>query len=163
MIYMTDKVSIEEFKALVKRVDKLENKKMVDDLFKLQVAKIRPSYDYYYCTPPFTIPKPITSYDNIYHRTSRQLKEHLKMNGFCVDSVSRVHIGRTEYYHVEFNMTEDDFHNKKNGDYQIRKLLDIKGVGLADFFKHDNKIHEVVLVDEKELNDKYLKNGNLHF
>lgn len=157
---MTDKVSIEEFEELVKRVDKLENKKMVNDLFELQVARIRPSYDYY-CTPfPFTIPTP---YDNIYHRTSRQLKEHLKMNGFCVDSVSRVHIGRTEYYHVEFNMTEDDFHNKKNGDYQIRKLLDIKGVGLADFFKHDNKIHEVVLVDEKELNDKYLKNGNLHF
>ena len=161
MIYMTDKVSIEEFEELVKRVDKLENEKMINDLFELQVSRIRPSYDHYYCTPfPFTIP---TRYDNIYHRTSRQLEEHLKMNGFCVDSVSRVHIGRTEYYHVEFNMTEDDFHNKKNGDYQIRKLLDIKGVGLADFFRHGNKIHEVVLVDEKELNDKYLKNGNLNF
>lgn len=158
---MTDKVTAEEFEELVKRVDKLENEKMIDDFFKLQVSRIRPSYDHYYPTP-LIIP-PITPYDNIYYRTSRQLKEHLKMNGFCVDTVSRVHIGRTEYYHVEFNMTEDDFHNKKNGDYQIRKLLDIKGVGLADFFKHDNKIHEVVLVDEKELNDKYLKNGNLHF
>ena len=159
---MTDKVSIEEFEELVKRVDKLEDKKRIDDLFRLQASKIRPSYGHYYCAPPFIIPKPI-SYDNIYHRTSRQLKEHLKMNGFCVDSVSRVNIGRKEYYHVEFNMTEDDFHNKKNGDYEIRKLLDIKGAGLADFFKHDNKIHEVVLVDEKELNDKYLKDGNLHF
>lgn len=143
---MADKVTTEEFKELVKRVEKLENEKMVDDFFKLQVSRIRPSYDH-----------------NIYHRTSRQLKEHLKMNGFCVNSVSRVNIGKKEYYHVEFNMTEDDFHNKKNSDYQIRKLLDIKGVGLVDFFKHDNKIHEVVLVDEKELNDKYLKNGNLHF
>ena len=151
MIYMTDKVTIEEFEELVKRVEKLEN----------IGSRMRLPYDYY-CTPSL-IPKPITPYDNIYHRTSRQLEEHLKMNGFCVDSVSRVHIGRTEYYHVEFNMTEDDFHNKKNGDRQIRKLLDIKGVGLADFFKHNNKIHEVVLVDEKELNDKYLKNGNLHF
>lgn len=157
---MTDKVTTEEFKELVKRVDKLENEKMVDDLFKLQVSKIRPSYDYYYCAPPL-IQKLITS--NIYHRTSQQFKEHLKMNGFCVNSVSRVHIGEKNYYHVEFNMTEDDFHNKKNGDYQIRELLDIKGVGLVDFFKYDNKIHEVVLVDEKELNDKYLKNGNLHF
>ena len=83
---MTDKqIDIEEFKKLVKRVDKLENKRRIDDLFKLQVSRIRPSYDYYY-------PKPIITYDNIYHRTSRQLKEHLKMNGFCVDSVSRVHI-----------------------------------------------------------------------
>lgn len=160
---MTDKVTTEEFEKLVKRVDKLENEKMIDDLFGLQVLRIKPPYDYYCCTPPFVMQKLITPYDNIYHRTSRQLKEHLKMNGFCVDSVSRVHIGRTKYYHVEFNMTEDDFHNKKNGDYQIRKLLDIKGVGLADFFKHDGKIHEVVLVDEKELNDKYLKDGNLHF
>ena len=159
---MTDKITTEEFEKLVKRVEKLENEKMIDDLFNLQVSRIRPPHDYY-CTPPFIMPKLITPYDNIYHRTSRQLKEHLKMNGFCVDSVSRVHIGRTEYYHVEFNMTEDDFHNKKNGDNQIKKLLDIKGVGLADFFKHDDKIHEVILVDEKELNDKYLKNGNLHF
>ncbi len=162
MRYMTDKVTTEEFKELVKRVDKLENEKMVDDLFKLQVSKIRPSYDHYYCTPSL-IPKLITPHNNIYHRTSQQFKEHLKMNGFCVNSVSRVHIGEKKYYHVEFNMTEDDFHNKKNGDYQIRKLLDIKGAGLVDFFQHDNKIHEVVLVDEKELNDKYLKNGNLHF
>lgn len=162
MRYMTDKVTTEEFKELVKRVDKLENEKMVDDLFKLQVSKIRPSYDHYYCTPSL-IPKLITPHNNIYHRTSQQFKEHLKMNGFCVNSVSRVHIGEKKYYYVEFNMTEDDFHNKKNGDYQIRKLLDIKGAGLVDFFKHDNKIHEVVLVDEKELNDKYLKNGNLHF
>ena len=159
---MTDKVTTEEFKELVKRVDKLENEKMVDDLFKLQVSKIRPSYDHHYCTPSL-IPKLITPYNNIYHRTSQQFKEHLKMNGFCVNSVSRVHIGEKKYYYVEFNMTEDDFHNKKNGDYQIRKLLDIKGAGLVDFFKYDNKIHEVVLVDEKELNDKYLKNGNLHF
>ena len=159
---MTDKVSMEEFRELVKRVDKLENKKITDDIIELQVARIRPLCNNYYCTPSF-MPKFITPYDNIYHRTSRQLKEHLKMNGFCVDTVSRVHIGKTEYYHVEFNMTEDDFHNKKNSDYQIRKLLDIKGIGLADFFKHDGKIHKVVLIDEKELNDKYLKNGNLHF
>ena len=158
---MTDKqVDIKEFEELVKRVEKLEKESTFKEWSGLQVARIRPSYNYYDDGPSVT---PRSLFDNIFHRTSRQLKEHLKMNGFCVDTVSRVDLGSKEYYKVEFNMTKEDFHNKKNDHSQIKKLLDVKGVGLADFFTHDDKIHTVILVDEKELNDKYLENGNLHF
>lgn len=45
----------------------------------------------------------------------------------------------------------------------MRKLLGIRNVGLVDFHKKDGMIHEIILVSVKELDDKYLKDGNLVF
>ena len=102
-------------------------------------------------------------YDNIYLRTCRQLKKHLNDGGFPVESVSRCYIGNKEYYNLEFNLKEDDWDYDKTKHWGIASFLDIKSVGLVDFHKHDGMIHQVLLVDEKELNDKYLKDGNLVF
>ena len=101
--------------------------------------------------------------NNIYHRTSNQLKEHLQNHGFSVDSVSRVFISDQTYYHIEFNLSLEDWRNSKTGYQEISKLLKIKYVGLVDFHEYDNMIHEIILVSESELNAKYLKNGNLVF
>ena len=122
------------------------------------------NYNYYYYND-FFIPKSsvISCYDNIYHRTSRQLEVYLKDNGFLVDNVSRSNIGDKSYYNVEFNLTDDEWVYEKTNDLQIAELLDIKNVGLVDFYKRDGKIHEVILIDESELNDKYLIDGNLKF
>ena len=115
-------------------------------------------------TPPFLTSTPIGSpYDNFYYRTSRQLENHLKDNGFLVDTVSRSSVGDLSFYHVEFNLSDDEWEYEKTNDFQIRKLLKIRNVGLVDFHKRDEMIHEVLLVSEKELNDKYLKDGNLVF
>ena len=102
-------------------------------------------------------------YYNFYHRTSRQLESHLKDNGFLVDYVSRVNVGDLSFYHVEFNLSDDEWEYEKTNDVKIKKLLGIKTVGLVDFHKQDGMIHKIVLVSEKELNDKYLKDGNLIF
>ena len=115
-------------------------------------------------TPTFITPTPIgLPYDNIYHRTSKQLENHLKDNGFLVDTVSRSSVGDLSFYHVEFNLSNDEWEYEKTNDYRIRKLLGIENVGLVDFHKQGGMVHEVILVSEKELNDKYLKNGNLRF
>ena len=119
----------------------------------------------YYNYNDFFIPNSsvISCYDNIYHRTSRQLEIYLKDNGFLVDTVSRSNIGDKSYYNVEFNLTDDEWVYEKTNDLQIGELLGIKNVGLVDFYKRDGKIHEVILIDEGELNDKYLVDGNLNF
>jgi hypothetical protein len=102
-------------------------------------------------------------YDNIYHRTSRQLENHLKTNGFLVDTVSRSSVGDLSFYNVEFNLSDDEWEYEKTNDLQIRKLLGIRNVGLVDFHKQGGMVHEVILIDEDELNDKYLQDGNLIF
>lgn len=112
--------------------------------------------------PTFITPRPI-GYDNIYHRTSKQLEKHLKDNGFLVDTVSRSSVGDLNFYHVEFNLSNDKWEFEKTNDLQMSKLLGIRNVGLVDFHKQNEMIHEVILVSEKELNDKYLKDGNLIF
>ena len=115
-------------------------------------------------TPTFITPTPIgLPYDNIYHRTSKQLENHLKDNGFLVDTVSRSSVGDLSFYHVEFNLSYDEWEYEKTNDYQMKKLLKIRNVGLVDYHKQDGMVHEVILVSEKELNDKYLKDGNLVF
>ena len=131
---------------------------------KLKDNKKQHLLDLIYYTPSFITPTLIGApYDNIYHRTSRQLENHLKDNGFLVDTVSRSCVGDLSFYHVEFNLSYDEWEYEKTNDLQIRKLLGIRNVGLVDFHKRDEMIHEVILVSEKELNDKYLQDGNLVF
>ena len=102
-------------------------------------------------------------FDNIYHRTSKQLENHLKDNGFLVDTVSRSSVGDLSFYHVEFNLSDDEWEYEKTSDGQMRKLLGIRNVGLVYFHKEAGRIHEIILVSVKELDDKYLKDGNLVF
>ena len=114
--------------------------------------------------PRLIAPTPIGwGYDNIYHRTSRQLEKHLKDNGFPVDCVSRSSVGDLSFYNVEFNLSDDEWEYEKTNDFALSKLLGIKRVGLVDFHKQGGMVHEVILISVKELNDKYLKDGNLVF
>lgn len=116
------------------------------------------------CNPILSSPRAIgLPYDNIYHRTSKQFENHLKNNGFLVDTVSRSSVGDLSFYHVEFNLSDDEWEYEKTNDLNIRKLLGIRNVGLVDFHKQGGMVHEVILVSEQELNDKYLKDGNLVF
>lgn len=134
-----------------------ENQKLKDD-------KHQHFLDMLSCNPIFRTPTPIgLPYDNIYYRTSRQLEEHLEDNGFPVDNVSRSSVGRAEYYNVQFNLSNDEWSYTKTSQSKIASLLGIKGVGLVDFHKENEMVHEVILIDEKELNRKYLKDGNLVF
>jgi len=134
-----------------------ENQKLKDD-------KNQHLLDLLCYTPTLIAPTPIgIPYDNIYHRTSRQLEKHLKDNGFPVDTVSRSSVGDLSFYHVEFNLSDDEWDYEKTNDLLMRKLLGIRNVGLVDFHKQGGMIHEVILVSVKELNDKYLKDGNLVF
>ena len=91
------------------------------------------------------------------------MENHLKDNGFLVDTVSRSSVGDLSFYHVEFNLSYDEWEYEKTNDYQMKKLLKIRNVGLVDYHKQDGMVLEVILVSEKELNDKYLKDGNLVF
>lgn len=103
-------------------------------------------------------------FDNIYHRTCRQLKKHLDDGGFPVDKLSRSSVGNKTYYNLEFNLKKDEWDFIKTNDLKIASFLGIEGVGLVDFhIQNDGVIHEVLLINEKELNDKYLKDGNLVF
>ena len=134
-----------------------ENQKLKDD-------KNQHLLDLLCCNPIFVSPRAIGSpYDNIYHRTSKQLENHLKDNGFLVDTVSRSSVGDLSFYHVEFNLSDDEWEYEKTTDFKIRELLGIRNVGLVDFHNHGGMVHEVILVSEQELNDKYLKDGNLVF
>ena len=138
--------------------------KLTKENQKLKDNTNRQSLDLIYYTTTFIPPTSIgLPYDNIYHRTSKQLENHLKDNGFLVDTVSRSSVGDLSFYHVEFNLSDDEWEYEKTNDLQMRKLLGIRNVGLVDFHKQDGMIHEVILVSVKELDDKYLKDGNLVF
>lgn len=100
---------------------------------------------------------------NVYHRTCKQLEDYLTKNGFQVSNVSRNSIGSKEFYHVESNIPESEYSHTKTSHTGMMKLLGIKNIGIIDFYKRDNMIHQVVLIDEDELNAKYLKRGNLVF
>lgn len=64
-----------------------ENQKLKDD-------KNQHLLDLLCCNPIISLPRAIgLPYDNIYHRTSKQLENHLKDNGFLVDTVSRSSVG----------------------------------------------------------------------
>ena len=136
--------------------------KLTKENQKLKNDKNHHLLDLIYYTPTFITQTP-RRYDNIYHRTSKQLEKHLKDNGFLVDNVSRSSVGDLKFYNVEFNLSDDEWDYKKTSDLQMRKLLGIGNVGLVDFHKQDGMIHKIILVSEKELDDKYLKDGNLVF
>ena len=138
--------------------------KLIKENQKLKNDKNQYLLDLIYYTPITITPTSIGSpYDNIYLRTSKQLENYLKDNGFLVDTVSRSSVGDLSFYHVEFNLSDDEWEYEKTNDLQMRKLLGIRNVGLVDFHKQDGMIHEVILVSVKELDDKYLKDGNLVF
>ena len=131
--------------------------KLTKENQKLKDNTNRQLLDLIYYTPTFITPTPIgLPYDNIYHRTSKQLENHLKDNGFLVDTVSRSSVGDLSFYHVEFNLSDDEWEYEKTNDLKIRELLGIRKVGLVDFHKQDGMIHEVILVSVKELDDKYV-------
>lgn len=136
--------------------------KLTKENQKLKNDKNQQLLDLIYYTPTLITPTS-RRYDNIYHRTSKQLENHLKDNGFLVDNVSRSSVGDLMFYNVEFNLSDDEWDYKKTNDLQMRKLLGIENVGLVDFHKQDGMIHKIILVSEKELDDKYLKDGNLVF
>lgn len=148
----------EEIEVLKEENEKLKRDKVKDTDHLLDVI----CHTYY---PTFSFyPSKISNYcENIYHRTSRQLKEYLIRNDFPVDTVSRSSVGDKEYYNIEFNVPNDEWRYDKTSDCKMAELLDIKGIGLVDYYEHDGIIHEVHLIDEKELNDKYLIDGNLEF
>lgn len=138
--------------------------KLTKENQKLKDEKNQHLLDLVYYNPIISSPQAIgLPYDNIYHRTSKQLENHLKDNGFLVDTVSRSSVGDLSFYHVEFNLSDDEWEYEKTNDLKIRELLKIKNVGLVDFYKQGGMVHEVILVSEQELNDKYLKDGNLVF
>ena len=138
--------------------------KLTKENQKLKDNKNQHLLDLIYYTPTFITLTPIgLPYDNIYHRTSKQLENHLKDNGFLVDTVSRSSVGDLSFYHVEFNLSDDEWDYEKTNDLKIRELLGIRNVGLVDFHKQGGMVHEVILVSVKELNDKFLKDGNLVF
>lgn len=134
-----------------------ENQKLKDD-------KNQHLLDLLCYNPILSSPRAIgLPYGNIYHRTSKQLENHLKDNGFLVDTVSRSSVGDLSFYHVEFNLSDDEWEYEKTNDLRMSELLGIRNVGLVDFHKQGRMVHEVILVSEQELNDKYLKDGNLVF
>ena len=149
-------MGVENTANLLNKLTK-ENQKLKDD-------KNKHLLDLLCCNPIISLPRAIgLPYDNIYHRTSKQLENHLKDNGFLVDNVSRSSVGDLSFYHVEFNLSDDEWEYEKTNDLRMRELLGIRNVGLVDFHKQGGIVHEVILVSEQELNNKYLKNGNLMF
>ena len=138
--------------------------KLTKENQKLKDEKYQHLLDLLYCNPIlFSTPAIGLPYDNIYHRTSKQLENHLKDNGFLVDTVSRSSVGDLSFYHVEFNLSDDEWEYEKTNDLRMSKLLGIRNVGLVDFHKQGGMVHEAILISEQELNNKYLKNGNLVF
>ena len=97
--------------------------------------------------------------DNPYHRRCNQLEKHLKKNGIDCD-VSRSSVGSQTFYKLGFEMDKTD---NATSDWNIKKLLDIKNVGLVEFNKIDGIIYKTILIDEKELHDKYLCCDDLKF
>lgn len=118
----------------------------------------------YWNTPiPIGVPN---EENNIYYRTCKQLHDYLIDNDFAECQVSRASIGDTEYYNIQFDVPTSCDHSQIDY-HRMKKLLHIENIGLMDFStikKECGSIHHIVVViDEKELNDKYLVDGNLIF
>ena len=98
--------------------------KLTKENQKLKNDKNQHLMDLIYYTPIASTSTSIGSlYDNFYHRTSKQLENYLKDNGFLVDTVSRSSVGDLSFYHVEFNLSDDEWEYEKTNDLQMRKLL----------------------------------------
>ena len=87
------------------------------------------------------------------------MEDKLKKEGIDC-KVSRSGVGEHQYYNLSFKLNKTD---DNCSDWRIKKILDIKNVGLVKFDKIDDVIYKTILADEKELNDKYLVDGNLVF
>lgn len=102
--------------------------------------------------------------DNIYHRTCNQLRDYLISEGICIESVGRCYVGFKNYYNLQFNIAEEDYNLETSENIlNIGKLLGVENIGLVDFDEFKGRIHEVYIIDEEELNEKYLDNGDLIF
>ena len=139
----------------------------IDELFrrveKLEKRKSNFNYGYMPIVPGINTRFVSSCTENIYHRTCRQLKEHLLEHNIPITSVSRSSVGKKTYYNLQFDLSKEEYSVKDVSTYKIISLLGIKGVGLVEYRNDDDGYHMIYLVDEKELNDKYLKNGNLKF
>lgn len=102
-------------------------------------------------------------YDNIYYRTCKQLEQFLVEHSVPVKYVSRSSVGDYDYYNLKFELPLEKWVCLCNSSTLIARLLNIKNVGVVYYFKYNDTIHEVILIDENELNSKYLKDGNLVF
>ena len=99
---------------------------------------------------------------NIYYRKTKQLKEYLENNGFAKMQVTRVRIGEKYYYNIKFRIMGEYTH-KTTSHERMGKLLNIKHIGLIDYSHINDETHITILIDEKELDSKYLVDGNLQF
>ena len=139
----------------------------IDELFrrveKLEKRKSNFNYGYMPIVPGINTRFVSSCTENVYHRTCRQLKEHLLEHNIPITSVSRSSVGKKTYYNLQFDLSKEEYSVKDVSTYKIMSLLDVKGVGLVDYQNKNDGYHMIYLVDEKELNDKYLKNGNLKF
>ena len=102
--------------------------------------------------------------NNFFHRVCKQLENYLIKNRFQVSEVSRVDLGSKKYYAVETTLPKGEFSHDKTRTTYMGELFGVEGIGLADFYvTPEGVIHQVILIDEDELNEKYLKDGNLVF
>ncbi|MBR3141205.1 MAG: hypothetical protein IKF11_10175 [Methanobrevibacter sp.] len=141
-----------EVKPNFKLVNPCDHKKLHDDI--MDMVRSNP-YPLYY--PSLVAPFDLCN--NLYYRHCRQLEEKLKKEGIDCN-VSRSSVGEHQYYNLSFKLNKTD---DNCSDWRIKKILDIKNVGLVKFDKIDDVIYKTILADEKELNDKYLVDGNLVF
>ena len=96
--------------------------KLTKENQKLKNDKNQQLLDLIYHTSTLITPTP-RRYDNIYHRTSKQLENHLKDNGFLVDNVSRSSVGDLSFYHIEFNLSDDEWDYKKTNETVLYTLI----------------------------------------
>lgn len=137
----------------------------IDELFRRveKLEKRKSNYGYMPIIPGINTRFVSSCTENVYHRTCRQLKEHLLENNIPITSVSRSSVGKKTYYNLQFDLSKEEYSVSDVSTYKIIRLLGIKGVGLVDYQNKNDSYHIIYLVDEKQLNDKYLKNGNLNF
>lgn len=137
----------------------------IDELFRRveKLEKRKSNYGYMPIIPGANLRFASSCTENVYHRTCRQLKEHLLEHNIPITSVSRSSVGKKTYYNLQFDLSKEEYSVRDVSTYKIANLFDIKGVGLVEYRNDDDSYHMIYLVDEKELNNKYLRNGNLNF
>ena len=101
---------------------------------------------------------------NMYWRRSEQLKNYLLEKEIPVDKVARCNVGFKSFYHIEFNISDEDY-TLEIGDkiMSMGDILGVVGIGLVDFDEFKGRVHEVFIVDEDELHNKYLVGEDLIF
>ncbi len=95
--------------------------------------------------------------NNPIYKRCDSLRNFLLANNYPVQSVSRSHIGNNWYYNVRL-----DNDNIICVDIQLKKLLNVKNVGLVYYDNKNNHSLSVILIDEAELHSKYLQGESLN-